>query len=256
MSTLLLRLAGPLQSWGTESKFDIRKTDRYPSKSGVVGLLAAALGLRRDAALSRLSDMRFGLRIDSAGELVRDLHTVRKDDKTSYLTQRYYLSDAVFLAGFESDDEALLNELDDALKHPVYPLFLGRRSCPPVLPLSLGLRDHSLFDALTAEPCQLSEYALNRWNRKVIGVRPKLRVIMDASASETVHGLIKDLPVSFSQEHRKFAIRPVIERYVDTDASWNGRYDTDHDPMSALDEVNDDSSNDDDKVQYEQKLLF
>ena len=48
MATLLLRLAAPLQSWGMDSKFETRKTNREPTKSGVVGLLAAALGIRRD----------------------------------------------------------------------------------------------------------------------------------------------------------------------------------------------------------------
>lgn len=46
MSTLLLRLAGPLQAWGTESKFETRRTEREPTRSGVVGLLMAALGCR------------------------------------------------------------------------------------------------------------------------------------------------------------------------------------------------------------------
>lgn len=50
MATLLLRLAAPLQSWGADSKFETRKTNREPTKSGVIGLLAAALGLRRDDA--------------------------------------------------------------------------------------------------------------------------------------------------------------------------------------------------------------
>lgn len=49
MSTLLLRLAAPLQSWGIDSKFDIRRTGREPSKSGVIGLICAALGIKRDA---------------------------------------------------------------------------------------------------------------------------------------------------------------------------------------------------------------
>ena len=48
MATLLLRLAAPLQSWGMDSKFETRKTNREPTKSGIVGLLAAALGIRRD----------------------------------------------------------------------------------------------------------------------------------------------------------------------------------------------------------------
>ena len=48
MATLLLRLAAPLQSWGADSKFEVRKTNREPTKSGVLGLLAAALGYRRE----------------------------------------------------------------------------------------------------------------------------------------------------------------------------------------------------------------
>lgn len=57
MATLLLRLAAPLQAWGADSKFETRKTGREPTKSGVIGLLAAALGLRRDEreALLRLT---------------------------------------------------------------------------------------------------------------------------------------------------------------------------------------------------------
>ena len=53
MATLLLRLAAPLQAWGSDSKFETRKTNREPTKSGVIGLLAAALGLRRPAATTR-----------------------------------------------------------------------------------------------------------------------------------------------------------------------------------------------------------
>ena len=66
MATLLLRLAAPLQSWGSDSKFETRKTDREPTKSGVVGLLAAALGLRRDdtEGLARLNGLRFAVRAD------------------------------------------------------------------------------------------------------------------------------------------------------------------------------------------------
>ena len=66
MATLLLRLAAPLQSWGMDSKFETRKTNREPTKSGVIGLLAAALGLRRDdaAGLARLNGLHFAVRAD------------------------------------------------------------------------------------------------------------------------------------------------------------------------------------------------
>ena len=99
MATLLLRLAAPLQSWGSDSKFETRKTDREPTKSGVVGLLAAALGLRRDdtEGLARLNGLRFAVRADQEGSLLVDFHTAKSRD-TSYVTYRHYLQDAVFLA--------------------------------------------------------------------------------------------------------------------------------------------------------------
>ena len=119
MATLLLRLAAPLQSWGADSKFETRKTNREPTKSGVIGLLAAALGLRRDEseALTRLTGLRFGVRVEREGQLLVDYHTAKtQDQKTSYVTYRHYLQDAVFLAGIESEDTALLQQLQQALK--------------------------------------------------------------------------------------------------------------------------------------------
>ena len=88
MSTLLLRLAAPLQAWGTDSKFEVRRTNREPSKSGVIGLLAAALGLRRDADLSKLSALRFGVRVDRNGEVIKDFH-MAKAEKTIRQSHRY-----------------------------------------------------------------------------------------------------------------------------------------------------------------------
>ena len=159
MATLLLRLAAPLQSWGADSKFETRKTNREPTKSGVIGLLAAALGLRRDdaAGLARLNGLHFAVRADREGSLLVDFHTAnreenRKKGKAPYVTYRHYLQDAVFLVGLGSEDTALLQELETALKHPVYPLYLGRRSCPPTLPLFLSIRAGKLLDTLRAEP--------------------------------------------------------------------------------------------------------
>ena len=65
MATLLLRLAAPLQSWGTDSKFEVRKTGREPTKSGVVGLLATARGIGREEPerLEPLRRLRFAVRV-------------------------------------------------------------------------------------------------------------------------------------------------------------------------------------------------
>ena len=102
MSTLLLRLAGPMQSWGTDSKFDVRRTQREPSKSGVIGLIAAALGIPRQdqEILHTLASLRFGIRVDREGTMIRDYHTAHPEKGSPYVTHRYYLSDAIFAVSY------------------------------------------------------------------------------------------------------------------------------------------------------------
>ena len=227
MATLLLRLAAPLQSWGADSKFETRKTNREPTKSGVIGLLAAALGLHRDdaAGLARLNGLHFAVRADREGSLLVDFHTAnreedRKKGKAPYVTYRHYLQDAVFLVGLESEDTALLQELETALKHPVYPLYLGRRSCPPTLPLCLGIRQGSLLDVLRTEPMQ--------------GRKPetgKLRIVADADPADPAAVPRQDLPVSFSPVHRQYGFRPVREWRLDRPEMPEP---TEHDPMAEL----------------------
>ena len=73
--TLPLVLAGPLQAWGSSSRFARRGTENAPTKSGVVGLLAAALGRERTADVSDLAALRFGVRVDQPGTRVRDYQT-------------------------------------------------------------------------------------------------------------------------------------------------------------------------------------
>src|SRR5262245_28002284 len=142
MTCLLLRLAGPLQAWGSRSRFVRRDTEPAPTKSGVIGMLAAARGLRRTDDLTEFLGLSFGVRVDQAGKLTRDFQTARSLDgsKSMPLSYRQYLADAVFIAAVEGDAE-LLQGLHEALRAPVFPLYLGRRSCPPVLPISRGLTD-------------------------------------------------------------------------------------------------------------------
>ena len=221
MATLLLRLAAPLQSWGADSKFETRKTNREPTKSGIIGLLAAALGLRRDdaAGLARLNGLHFAVRADREGSLLVDFHTAKSRD-TSYVTYRHYLQDAVFLAGLESGDEALLRELEAALRHPVYPLYLGRRSCPPTLPLCLGIRAGKLLDTLRAEPLLVKQRN-----------GAPLRIVADTDPADAAAVPRRDLAVSFSPIHRQYGFRPVRE--------WNTNPPempgaTEHDAMAEL----------------------
>lgn len=227
MATLLLRLAAPLQCWGVDSKFETRKTNREPTKSGVLGLVAAALGLRRDdeEGLARLARLRFGVRVDREGDLLVDFHTAHRVDgkkETSWVTYRHYLCDAVFLVGLESDDRAWLGALEAALRRPVYPPFLGRRSCPPTQPLCLGVREAELVAALRAEP---------RLVKPRRGEGDTLRLVIDAAPGEA-GAPVRDLPLSFSPLQRRFGFRPAREAFVP--APREPEAETAHDPFVEL----------------------
>ncbi|GAO76682.1 type I-E CRISPR-associated protein Cas5/CasD [Meiothermus ruber] len=159
MPTLLLRLAGPMQSWGTKSRFDERDTDLTPSKSGVIGLLCAAMGIDREerAPVLELARLRMGVRIDQPGVLRYDYQTAQNviaaDESKVHPTttsRRYYLADAVFLVGLEGEDQRLLERAHRALKNPFWPLFLGRKGYlpSPGVYLEDGLREEPLQEAL------------------------------------------------------------------------------------------------------------
>lgn len=232
MPTLLLRLAAPLQSWGIDSKFETRRTNREPTKSGVTGLLAAALGLRRDddENINRLNQLSFGVRTDQAGSLLTDFqiawrYRAGKKDKNPNVTYRYYLADAIFLAGLESDDQTWLKELELALEHPAYPLFLGRRSCPPTPPLCLGIRERDLSTSLKNEPWQ----GTAKYEPKV----GQLQIMIEVDSAEPGAIFQKDLSISFSPIHRQYGYRKV--KWINVELpKFLKQYDTKHDTFSEL----------------------
>lgn len=163
MPTLLLRLAGPMQSWGTTSRFDQRDTGKEPSKSGVIGLLAAALGIDRENwnDLEPLTRLTMAVRHDRPGVLKRDYQTAqniisadRSKVHETAVTTRDYLADAVFLIGLEGTDRSLLECAHGALQNPVWPLALGRKSYVPSESVWLegGINEAPLLEALAARP--------------------------------------------------------------------------------------------------------
>ncbi|MGL5408642.1 MAG: type I-E CRISPR-associated protein Cas5/CasD [Shewanella sp.] len=161
MPTLLLRLQGPLQSWGTTSRFDERDTQLEPSKSGVLGLVCAALGRDRSEPVDDLAALKMGVRVDREGVVLRDYQTAtgvisaagKVDMKRTVVSPRYYISDAAFLVGLEGD-RPMLDLIYHALKAPHWPLCLGRKGCLPSPPvyLSDGLSDSDLQVALRDYP--------------------------------------------------------------------------------------------------------
>ena len=214
MNVLLLRLAGPMQSWGVQSRFTVRDTGLEPSKSGVVGLLCAALGRRRPEPVDDLAALKMGVRVDQEGTMARDYHTAGKggilkasgqvEKKNLVVSTRYYLADARFLVGLEGDDLDLLARLHAALRDPHWPLYLGRKAFVPGEPVWLEdglLSDADLRTVLEAYP----------W----LGCDPKKRpaqvrlVIEDPNGTE----VRPDQPLSFAE--RRFAPRQVTTIFTD-----------------------------------------
>ncbi len=240
MSVLLLRLVGPLQAWGDSSRFTRRETRREPTKSGVVGLLASALGRSREADFSDLAALEFAVRVDQAGTVLRDFQTERPaKGEPMPLTHRYYLADAKFLVAL-GGERAFLEEIDQTLRCPCWPLYLGRRSCPPDLPLTLGVHDEyaDVREALSREPWLASAWLKGR---RGDDSAEELAVVCDAREGEPAE-YHPDCPLSFAAAGRVYADRPVY-RFSVPNPSWQRpavepaqacASPCDHDPMSCL----------------------
>lgn len=245
-----MRLGGPLQAWGSSSRLDrYRRTEGFPTKSAVVGLLAAALGRARTDPIEDLVRLRFGVRADRPGEILRDFHTVsslfdekrrfdpangrlpkagggyRRAATSTQVTERFYLTDACFVAGMEGDGR-LLDDLDRSLSCPVFPPFLGRRSCLPDAPLRLGIHPGSLVEVLRTVPWQGGVHAKSA----AYSVRCEA-VIEDEHGDRERFDEVR----SFDPVNRSYGRRRVRYHYFDVvnSASERGSLDG-HDPMALL----------------------
>ncbi len=138
--TLLLRLEGPMQSWGYRSRFDYRDTALEPTRSGVIGLICAAMGIARGEDITRFDGLRMGVRVDKEGRPECDYHTaldVIKADgggPDTVVSRRDYLADASFTVGLKSSNRQLLEEVEAALRNPKWFLYLGRKAFPLARP--------------------------------------------------------------------------------------------------------------------------
>lgn len=232
MNTLLLRLVGPMQAWGTQSRFTIRDTGLEPSKSGVVGLLCAALGKPRDEAhadnrskptLAELTALRMGVRVNREGSPHTDFHTAgggedygvvkssgaKGDTVVSY---RRYLADADFLVGLEGEGEVLLRLINEALEHPRWQIFLGRKSFVPQWPVYLpdgkGLRlNTKLEDAL-----QFFDWPTDKRGEPLPRLRRVLEILPDDSDAYGAREVRYDCPLSFAE--RRFTLRQVRTDWI------------------------------------------
>lgn len=221
MPTLLLRLMGPMQSWGTTSRFDQRDTGKEPSKSGVIGLIAAAMGIDREewTDLEPLTRLVMGVRHDRPGVPKYDYQTAGcaatdtiiqadgKPAKSGVVSQRDYLADAAFLVGLECEDRLLLERIYSALQNPVWTLALGRKSYVPSEPIWIenGLQDSPLQEALAHWPWISST---RKWEK------PPEQLLVSLESDDGSGVLKMDQPLSSFAE-RRFGTRFVRSELID-----------------------------------------
>lgn len=237
MNTLLLRFAGPMQAWGTQSRFSERDTGQEPSKSGVIGILCAALGMTRETtvaplpggggvSLDTLANLRMAVRVEREGIIERDFQTAgggeHRQAKEGYgvvkasgnvsddpvVSIRYYIADADFLVGLGSEDVTLLQTLYAALRRPHWSLFLGRKAFAPGMPIWVPdspahygppLRIGKPDDVLRTQP-----WCANQHN----GQPPEyLRLVTETDAANGARR--QDVPVSFAIAERTYRVRYV-----------------------------------------------
>lgn len=224
MDYLLFRLYAPLASFGEVAVGEFRGSHLYPARSAVLGLLAAALGIERDDE-ARQSELRNGYQVAvamlSSGALLRDYHTAQvpstsalkkrphqtradelalaKDDLNTILSTRDYRQDAASIVAVAAKSGAslpwALTELAEHLKKPVFVLYLGRKCCPPALPLQPQVvAAESLFEAFSKAqfgPMDRVATTIQRvaWEDSMVGG-------FEATAHQRMEVLRKDQPLS------------------------------------------------------------
>ena len=231
MRHLALYLRAPLQSWGASSKFGDRGTIDAPTRSGLLGLIAAACGIdKNDEArdrewLARAAKLSLTILTFRRGDRMTDYHTVgaRYDKEDPWqkrmipvtadgkprgtdLTHRGYLMDSVFGAVISGDD-ALVAEMSEGLSNPAWGVWFGRKSCIPTEPILVGVfdSDEAARKALDAR----LRASLERGGGKIAGKCEDEAVkfgLVEVAADEAEETLL-DVPVSFKR--REFHARRI-----------------------------------------------
>lgn len=161
MDYLIFQLHGPLASWGTPAVGEVRPTSDHPGRSALIGIVAAALGIRRDDAAGQQAlaeSVVFGVKQITPGSFIRDFHTVQvpkrnrnrqyatrkeemafsSDRLNTIISRREYRCDGLWYVAVSLTPQSdwSLEDITEALRCPVFTLYLGRKSCPPAAPLA------------------------------------------------------------------------------------------------------------------------
>ncbi|MGE4557531.1 MAG: type I-E CRISPR-associated protein Cas5/CasD [Desulfovibrionaceae bacterium] len=237
---LLFQIQGPLQAWGDAAVGEIRPAAARPTRSGLLGLVAACLGVRRGEE-DRLQGLSRGygaaVREDAPGRRMLDYHTVQTtrqkknrefrrradelgpfldpgEDLATVLSRREYLANAAFTACLweRRDPPHPLEELAEALQRPRFAPYLGRKSCPPGLPFAPNVGEYeNPLDALAA-------YAPDRSVERLRDGRGSCSVFMDPDFPELQGDgaclrQVRDVPAHHGR--RQFGLRSELVLSVD-----------------------------------------
>jgi CRISPR system Cascade subunit CasD len=215
---LALLLDGPMQSWGHVSRFERRTTALHPTRSGVMGLIAAALGINKHGPneaeqIARFTPLNFTTFLlpyhDRSGAelLIRrleDYHTVtgirrasgKVDKDATAQTYRHYLLDARFGVLLEGA-AALLEEIATALRNPRWGVYLGRKCCLPASPLLIAISPNR-----AKAWCEL----LRRTGHSGAESEEQFDRIIEVAATDSGANMIEDTPIGFG--------KPIGERHA------------------------------------------
>lgn len=234
MKTLTINLAGPLQAYGNEASFSRRTSYLAPSKSAVLGMIAAALGYRRDdSRISQLSELQMAVRVDQPGRTMTDFQTVEYDPKRPRsLSYRDYLQDAVFVVAISGDD-GQIDRIHNALHHPKFQPYLGRRSNVPAGPLKTRIfPDQNPVETLKTYEWQAAKWYQQR--RKQAAYSAKILADANLILNGRSNSFVKDNVGSFNQDHRWHSYRAVTSMYVSLKNKYFKELDTEHDIMANI----------------------
>lgn len=176
------------------------------------------------------------MRVDQPGNLLRDYHTARKykdngSFETTYVTDRYYLEDAVFLIAISHTDDAFMQSIEEGLRYPYFQLFMGRRALPVCSDFFLQTTSDEIIDSLSQFDWQAAEWYMRKQRKQFV----TLELYADAHLLEkSAHNLRKDRVLSFSQKERKFGVRYEARINIEVLNQYAGVNNTEHNAWDSI----------------------
>jgi len=172
MKYLVFRLYGPMSSWGDIAVGETRPSFAHPTKSAILGLVAGAIGFRRDEEEKHrllAEGIGFAVQVESMGRSLSDYHTTQvpsgkerycmrrqelsgeKSKLNTILSTRDYRTDGLYIIVLwqRKQGEWDVAQIKAKLEQPEFVLYLGRKSCPVALPFEAQIVNAvSLVDAI------------------------------------------------------------------------------------------------------------